>query len=367
VTLESTRPGPELPAPGLELPAPGPELPAPAPASEPGRLDWDALVAGNQRATYLQTTAWGVVKRPNGWEPVIRESRSGPAAIGAQFLLRQPRAMPWVFAYAPRGPIADPWTREGLVRWAGELRERPWPGDRRVSHLRIEPEIEADGSDLHRDVLVWLRRAGFRAAPAIQPTTTRIVDLRDTEEALWSDLRKKWRQYVNKARAAGVAVMDGDGDRLPGGVRAHHGDVKAVTHDLGEAVIAGAAADHKRRIAVDGHRSRVHVIVPGLRSECRTGTVAKDVICRLDRDADLRARVVEDHLAADDCRCLDHAEQIIAVSHGRQAYNRACGLPWHAGRADRFCGSASRQILRSPPAPGSHWRDGSVWKRTVKP
>jgi lipid II:glycine glycyltransferase (peptidoglycan interpeptide bridge formation enzyme) len=229
VTLESPAPGPESPAPGPKLPAPGPKLPAlrpespalgpespaPAPASESGPVDWDPFVAGNQRATYLQTTAWGAVKRPNGWEPVIRESRIGPTVIGAQFLLRQPRAMPWVFAYAPRGPIADPWTGEGLVRWASELRERPWPGNRRVSHVRIEPEIEADGSDLHRDALAWLRRAGFRAAPAIQPTTTRLVDLGTTEEALWSDLRKKWRQYVNKARAGGVAVMDVGGDRLP--------------------------------------------------------------------------------------------------------------------------------------------------------
>ena len=41
------------------------------------------------------------------------------------------------------------------------------------------------------------------------------MDLRADEAALWSDLRKKWRQYVNKARNAGITVVDATGDRLP--------------------------------------------------------------------------------------------------------------------------------------------------------
>jgi lipid II:glycine glycyltransferase (peptidoglycan interpeptide bridge formation enzyme) len=32
---------------------------------------------------------------------------------------------------------------------------------------------------------------------------------------LWGDLRKKWRQYVNRARTAGYTVVEADGDRLP--------------------------------------------------------------------------------------------------------------------------------------------------------
>ena len=59
-----------------------------------------------------------------------------------------------------------------------------------------------------------LRESGWRPAPPIQPGTTRIVDLRAPEDALWSDLRRKWRQYVNKARGAGVRVVDAGGDRL---------------------------------------------------------------------------------------------------------------------------------------------------------
>ena len=45
--------------------------------------------------------------------------------------------------------------------------------------------------------------AGWRPAPPIQPNATRIIDLRPDEDALCGDLRKKWRQYVNKARTGG--------------------------------------------------------------------------------------------------------------------------------------------------------------------
>ena len=44
------------------------------------------------------------------------------------------------------------------------------------------------------------RPAGARHP--IQPTSTRVIDLRPDEDALFGALRKKWRQYVNKARTA---------------------------------------------------------------------------------------------------------------------------------------------------------------------
>ena len=49
----------------------------------------------------------------------------------------------------------------------------------------------------------------------MQPPTSRVIDLAGDEEALWSDLRKKWRQYVNKARANGVTVVELPGDPIP--------------------------------------------------------------------------------------------------------------------------------------------------------
>ena len=56
---------------------------------------------------------------------------------------------------------------------------------------------------------------GLAARHPVQPPRTRQIDLRADEAALWGDLRKKWRQYVNKARKSEIRVVDATDDRLP--------------------------------------------------------------------------------------------------------------------------------------------------------
>jgi lipid II:glycine glycyltransferase (peptidoglycan interpeptide bridge formation enzyme) len=62
----------------------------------------------------------------------------------------------------------------------------------------------------HLPIEQLLHDLGWRRAPDMQPHRTRIVDLTADEAALWSDLRKKWRQYVNKARSNGIVIRDVD-------------------------------------------------------------------------------------------------------------------------------------------------------------
>jgi lipid II:glycine glycyltransferase (peptidoglycan interpeptide bridge formation enzyme) len=178
---------------------------------------WDAFVAGHPLATYLQLSGWARVKAANGWTSRLVEAATPEGGrIGARILLRRPRAVPWAFAYAPRGPLATHWDEGALDAWGSALRAAPGVGRSRVAHVRIDPEIER-GGPLDRDgaAVDALRRLGWRAAPEVQPSVTRVVDLSADEEALWSDLRKKWRQYVNRARTLGVTVteVDADADR----------------------------------------------------------------------------------------------------------------------------------------------------------
>ena len=190
----------------------------------PTRLDpddpaaWDAFVSDADPGSYLQRSPWAAVKAVNGWSAVRLAAGPDPAGertIGAQVLVRRPRPLPWGFAYAPRGPVATAWTSGSLGAFAEACRTTLRERAGRVSHVRIDPEIELDGPlDHGGSTRRALRIAGFRPADPIQPNATRIIDLRADEEALWGDLRKKWRQYVNKARAAGIVVVDGDGDRL---------------------------------------------------------------------------------------------------------------------------------------------------------
>ena len=183
---------------------------------------WDAFVEANDPGSYLQLSAWAQVKAVNGWSAhrlavggAAVETPSVPG-IGAQVLVRRPRPMPWAFAYAPRGPVAGAWTPETIASFTATVRDTLPRLAGRVSHLRIDPEVELDGPlDADGSLRRALRAAGWRPAQAIQPNATRIIDLRPEEDALWGELRKKWRQYVNKARTGGITVLDADRTRLP--------------------------------------------------------------------------------------------------------------------------------------------------------
>ena len=175
---------------------------------------WDAFVSDSDPGSYLQLSAWAAVKAVNGWSAV----RLGATAdrIGAQVLVRRPSPLPWGFAYAPRGPVAAAWTADSIEAFAEACRTGLTDRAGRISHVRIDPEIEADGPhDPEGELRRALRAADFRPAAPIQPNASRIIDLRPDEETLWGDLRKKWRQYVNKARSAGITVSDAEGDALP--------------------------------------------------------------------------------------------------------------------------------------------------------
>ncbi len=174
---------------------------------------WDAFVERDPRGSYLQLSGWSSVKAVNGWGVLRILDRSEPA-IGAQVLTRRPGPLPWAFAYAPRGPVLGGWDVSSIERFTALARGGLRSGVR-ASHLRIDPEVERGaGPDAHGAVVDALLGTGWQPAPPVQPMATRVVDLAADEDALWGDLRKKWRQYVNKARSGGVRVVDGGGDRL---------------------------------------------------------------------------------------------------------------------------------------------------------
>jgi len=187
--------------------APG-DVPAGVTAGElTDPVAWDRFVAATPLAPYLQTSPWATVKALNGWERgcVVVEGPAGP--IGAQVLSHRIGPSPWSVAYAPRGPVAAGFDEDGVRRWTAALRE--FGKHRRVSHVVIDPEIEAGGPETG-----WFRAAGWRPAPSPQPARSRWIDLGQPEEAIWAGLRGKWRQYVQKARRSGVVVAEGGVDDL---------------------------------------------------------------------------------------------------------------------------------------------------------
>jgi peptidoglycan pentaglycine glycine transferase (the first glycine) len=178
-----------------------------------GGAAWDAFVARCVNGSYLQSSAWAAVKAPNAWSAARVTAATGEGGtIGAQLLLRRPRPLPWAFAYAPRGPVATAWSPAAVRSFTEALRDAPLG---RVSHVRVDPEIEAGGVlDPDGSVAAAFVACGWQPTRSIQPASTRIIDLAAGEAALWSGLRKKWRQYVNKARTAGVTMIDAGDDPI---------------------------------------------------------------------------------------------------------------------------------------------------------
>ena len=123
--------------------------------------------------------------------------------------------MPWGFAYAPRGPVAGAWTPETIecLHRGGPARAAGAAG--RVSHVRIDPEIEADGPlDPDGALREALRAAGWRPAPPIQPNATRIIDLRPDEDVLSATCARSGASTSTRPGRRASTVVDADADRL---------------------------------------------------------------------------------------------------------------------------------------------------------
>ena len=171
---------------------------------------WNSFVESAPYHAFPQLWEWGEVRAMGGWRPVrlaIGPSHDEPVA-GAQLLLRPIPLLGWHLAYAPRGPVGnldDPAVRDGLVRALRSLGR-----EERIATVRADPEAEPStpyGRALLTDP--------WRVAPKVQPPITRVIDLTIGEEALRAGLRRKHRQYVNKAERAGVTIERFDGSSPP--------------------------------------------------------------------------------------------------------------------------------------------------------
>jgi lipid II:glycine glycyltransferase (peptidoglycan interpeptide bridge formation enzyme) len=165
---------------------------------------WDAFVAGSTGGSFPQLTAWAEANAAKGWlsTRVAVDRPAGP--VGAQFLLHRLRPGPWTRGYAPRGPLAvASLDADAIAAFTRAIRDAA--PRLRLSHIDIDPEVDADGP-----VPGWLRAEGWAPTDVHQIDRTRIIDLRRPESELWSDLRSSGRWSVNKARRTGYVVAQED-------------------------------------------------------------------------------------------------------------------------------------------------------------
>jgi lipid II:glycine glycyltransferase (peptidoglycan interpeptide bridge formation enzyme) len=162
---------------------------------------WDAFVEAADHRAFPQLWGWGELRREAGWRPLrlaVGDVPDQPLA-GVQLLLRRVPLTGWSLAYAPRGPIGaldEPAIRTALVAGLRALGD-----EERIGRVRADPE--ATRVDPYGAALL---AAPWREAPKVQPPTTRLIDLTQPSDGLWSALARKHRQYVSKAGREGVTI-----------------------------------------------------------------------------------------------------------------------------------------------------------------
>ena len=135
----------------------------------------------------MQSFGYGEVQRHEGW--ALERVDLGSAGTASVQLAR---VGPVRWGYLPRGPVP-----------AGEAELRvlaTWARRRGLARLRVEPEAPLEFAQVLRD-------QGFRAAPALHPTHTLILDL-GAEAELLSGMKPKHRYNVRLAEKRGVSVDD---------------------------------------------------------------------------------------------------------------------------------------------------------------
>ena len=209
---------------------------------------WNAFVEAAPYHAFPQLWEWGEVRELAGWRPVrlaIGPRRDEPIA-GVQLLLKPMPIVGWQLAYAPRGPIGrldDPVVRDAMVRAL-----RGVGGTERIATVRVDPEVGIDAA-----YGASLMQPPWRRAPKVQPPTTRLIDLTAGEETLRAAMRRKHRQYVNKAERGGVTIERVDGASPADATTAALADFNRIYHHTADR--AGFVARSRRTTSGSGRSS----------------------------------------------------------------------------------------------------------------
>jgi lipid II:glycine glycyltransferase (peptidoglycan interpeptide bridge formation enzyme) len=190
---------------------------------------WDAFVETADHRAFPQLWAWGELRREAGWRPLRLAVGADPAhpRAGVQLLLRRVPLTGWSLAYAPRGPVGD--LDEPAARHALMAGLRALGDEKRIGRVRADPEATRD-----EPYGASLLEAPWREAPKVQPPTTRLIDLTQPQDELWSALARKHRQYVSKAGREGVSVEQLDPGADPAVTTAALADFDRIYRQTGE-------------------------------------------------------------------------------------------------------------------------------------
>jgi hypothetical protein len=167
---------------------------------------WSEVMAICPDVNLPQSTEYGAAKASDdAWKVERGTIRDGAKIIGVfQALIRlMPlNALPGGLVWISRGPVIIPSATEDADHYASALFAlRQLYADKRGLYLLIAPNWPESAWTVSMSKQAEMRpagRAGWQSA---------ILDLRPSEEVLRKGLKQKWRNALNKAEKAGLALI----------------------------------------------------------------------------------------------------------------------------------------------------------------
>lgn len=180
----------------------------------------------------FQTTYWSQVKSRLGWKPAAFDFRSSTGQQGDILALIRPLRHDLAFAYIPQGPESGPDPEEyGLFLEAlSEAMAKhmdstvafirydlPWESPYSADVVAGKPWFGNPAPQLRElRMNIGTRTWNLRKATVdLTVADALIVDLADTEEALFAAMKPKTRYNVRLAQRKGVRVFNASSEMLP--------------------------------------------------------------------------------------------------------------------------------------------------------
>jgi lipid II:glycine glycyltransferase (peptidoglycan interpeptide bridge formation enzyme) len=164
--------------------------------------DWDAFLETDPACPYEQTSLWAQVKAINNWHPVrVIVTRGREIVGGAQVLIRQIPLAGYI-GYVSKGPVfsLDDGKLIQLVidKLCGIAREY------RIQYLIVHPPDNSEAS------VKYLIKKGFKNDAIVKVVdATLMIDLSLDLDEIFSNMKRKHRQYIRRGERKGVKIRLG--------------------------------------------------------------------------------------------------------------------------------------------------------------
>jgi lipid II:glycine glycyltransferase (peptidoglycan interpeptide bridge formation enzyme) len=168
---------------------------------------WNDFITNSTRGHFLQSFEWGEVMSKSGWIPLrLAVKQNGGINAAASLYLKKIIPTPWSILYCPRGPVLDYNDPESLRRLSEEIKNIA--AKHNVIFLQLVPNVTIDEKsvteNLNAQNFVKIDKQGiFRLT---QPLWVYRIDLRNTEEDLLANMKRKTRYSVRVSNKKGVKV-----------------------------------------------------------------------------------------------------------------------------------------------------------------